>query len=159
MHQRLRIQRAGRSLFIKERKAGDHLVQAIESRGDQVLRVVTKELKGSKHGKTSVLELLKFALLFFITKVGLSEIEVSEVSVVVNGTNEEDDLGNAESRDLGKSSNTVGDGVSVDIAWDKVVLVSTGNFRDDVSNDSKHGNTSVLELSGTVLVEGFLVNV
>ena len=79
MHQRLRIQRAGRSLFVKERKAGDHLVQAIESRGDQVLRVVTKELKGGKHGKTSVLELLKFALLFFITKVGLSEIEVSEV--------------------------------------------------------------------------------
>ena len=68
-----------RNLVVNERKTGDHLVKSIESRGDQVLRVVTKELKGSKHGKTSVLELLKFALLFFITKVGLSEIEVSEV--------------------------------------------------------------------------------
>ena len=41
-------------LLVKERKAGDELVIAVEASRDVVLAVVTEELKEGKHGKTSV---------------------------------------------------------------------------------------------------------
>jgi hypothetical protein len=56
---------------LTERKSGDHVVKTIESRGDEVLRVVTEELKESKHSKTSVLKLLKLTLVLLVTEVGL----------------------------------------------------------------------------------------
>jgi hypothetical protein len=43
-----------KDLVVKEWESCDKLVKTIESRRDKVLTVVTKELKGGKHGKASV---------------------------------------------------------------------------------------------------------
>ena len=41
-------------LVVKERETGDQVVKSIKSRRDQVLRVMTEELQGGKHGKTTI---------------------------------------------------------------------------------------------------------
>mmetsp|Transcript_19482 Transcript_19482/g.35293 ORF Transcript_19482/g.35293 Transcript_19482/m.35293 type:complete len:88 (-) Transcript_19482:459-722(-) len=50
------------SLFVEEWKSGNEVIKSVESRRYQVLRVVTKEFQGGKHGKTSVLKLVKLEL-------------------------------------------------------------------------------------------------
>jgi len=145
-------------LLVKEGKSGDHLVKSIESRGDQVLGVVTKQFKNGKHGKTSMLKLLGLEILLGSSNVLLSEFEVSKDAVVVYGSNEEDDLGPAERRNGLQGGNTVGDIGGGELSGDEVV-VGTGDLGDDVSDDGELGNASVLELGGTVLVEGRLVDV
>ena len=130
--------------------------------------VVTEELKDGKHGKTSVLELIgerKYDQIHRISHVsnhetsgtylrkltllalsgikgGLASIEVSEETIVVNGTDGEEHLGPAKSGDGINGSNTMGDGCEGD-SWGNVSRESE-DFRNDVSDDGQLGNTSVL---------------
>jgi hypothetical protein len=41
-------------LLIEERKAGDQIIQTVETGLDQVLGVVTEKLQNGKHGQTSI---------------------------------------------------------------------------------------------------------
>ena len=133
------------------------MVKSIESRGNKVLGVVTKELKGGKHGNTSVLELVELTLgEFLITQLKLSGIEISEVSIVVNGSNKEEHLSPAKSRDGVDSSYSVRNIRELEARSD--LTRESVDFLDDVSNNSELGNTAVLEFAGTVLVEGGLVD-
>jgi hypothetical protein len=108
------------------------------------LGVVTEQFHGGEHSKTSVLELGKGTLLGLRSIKGrLAGVEVSEETVIVDGTNEEEHLGPSESRDGINGGNTV---------WDIGECKARGNFtretedlRDDVSDDAKLGDTAVLE--------------
>ena len=74
-----------KNLVVEEREAGDEGIQTIKSRLNQVLRVMTEELKEGKHSKASVLEFLKFAgLKLFRVKVRLANLEITKESPVVN---------------------------------------------------------------------------
>ena len=131
------------SLVVKEWKAGDEVVKTIESWGNQVLGVVTQQFHGGKHGKTSVLELGKRALLGLSSIKGwLATVEVTEETVVVNGTDEEEHLRPAEGRDSIDGGNTVwhiGEGE----AWGDLTR-ETEHFRDDVTENAKLANAAVL---------------
>ena len=145
-------------LVVKEWKTGDKVVKAIESRGHQVLGVVAEELKGGKHGKAAVLELVQLALLKLSGIKGwLASVEVSKEAVVVDGTDEEEHLGPAKSGDGVDGGNTVRDISESKAGGD---LSGEGeDLRDDVSDDAKLGNTSVLEFGDTVGIEGLLIDV
>ena len=119
---------------------------------------MAEELKGGKHGKAAVLELVQLALLKFSgVKDGLASFEVSEEAVVVNRTDEEEHLGPAKRWDGTEGGNTMWDIGESKAGGD---LSGEGeNLRDDVSNDTKHGNTSMLKLASAVLVESRLVDV
>jgi hypothetical protein len=91
------------------------------------------------------------------SQVWFSAVEVSEESVVVNGSNGEEDLCPAKSGDGIDGSNTIGD-LSAWQAWSDVPAESV-HFRDDVSNDCQLSNAAVLEFSSSVLVKGSLVDV
>jgi len=118
---------------------------------------VTEQLKEGKHGKTSVLKLLKLALLLLVTEIGLSEIKVTEDTPVVDGSDEEDDLGPAKSGDVVDGGDSVGDVVGGDSGGD-VVSEAVG-LGGDVSEDGEHADASVLELGGAVFVELLLGDV
>jgi len=49
-------------LSVQERKTGDEVVKAIETRLHQVLAVMAEQLKGGKHGKAAVRQLTVGAL-------------------------------------------------------------------------------------------------
>lgn len=119
---------------------------------------MTKQLKNGKHSKTSVLKLLGLEILLGSSDVLLSEFEVSKDTVVVNGSNEENNLSPAEGRNGLQGGNTVGDISGGELSGDEVV-VGAGDLGDNVPNDGELGDASVLELGGAVLVEGLLVNV
>ena len=122
-------------------------MHAIESWGNKVLGVVTEQFHGSKHGNTSVLEFAEDSLfgdLWF--QVWLSKFEISEESVVVDGSNEEDHLGPSESRDGINGGNSVWN-IGESESWGDVSWESEGLW-DDVSEDAKLGNTSVLYFRG-----------
>jgi len=111
------------------------VVQSIESRGNKVLAIVTEKLKSGKHGKASVLKLVKLALLKFPRlEVGLSNLEVSKESPVVNSSNEEDDLGPSKRRNGINGGYTVGN---------VLACKSRGNIKGETvglsSNVSKNG--------------------
>ena len=146
------------NLVVKEWKACDEFVHAVESGGDQVLRVVAKELQSGKHSKSAILEFLGLAPGEDVGgESGLAGLVVSEEAVVVDGTNEEENLHPAKGWDGAEGSKTMWDiregKARGDLSGESVEL------RDNVTADSKHGNTSVLELGRTVLVESRLVNV
>ena len=108
---------------------------------------MTEELHGCEHGKTSVLEFLKGTLLgLFRGKDWLSRLEISEESVVVNGSDEEDHLCPSESRDGIDGGNSVWN-IGESESWGDVSWESEGLW-DDVSEDAKLGNTSVLYFRG-----------
>jgi hypothetical protein len=146
-----------RQYLIEEWKTSDEVVKAVESRGNQVLGVVTEELHHGEHSKASVLKFRKGALLELSRlKVRLSRVEAEE-SVVVDGSDQEEHLGPAEGWNGINGSDTV---------WDSTEGKARGNvsregesLRDDVSDNSEHGNTAVLELRNTVSVKRLLVNV
>jgi hypothetical protein len=144
--------------LIEERESGDEVVKTVESSGDSVLRVVTEELEDGEHGNASVLELVELTLLELSgIELGLARVEVSKVSPVVDGTDQEDDLGPSKSRDGLKCGNTIGDIGTWNTRGD--IEGESEELGDDVSDNSELGNTSVLELSSAVLVEGVLVDV
>lgn len=131
------------------------MIVSVESRGDDVLTVVTDELEEGKHGKTSVLELRSLTLGKDIGgKVKFSGGGTVEAPVV-NGSNGEDDLGPSEEGDSINGGNSVGDVVGVELSGDEIVSETVG-LRSDVSEDGKHGYTSVLDLSKAVLVKFLL---
>ena len=142
---------------VDERKSSDHVVKSIESGLDEVLGVVTQQLKEGKHGKTSMLKFLELALVLLITEVGLSEAEVSEDTPVINGSNEEDDLGPSEGGDEIDGGDTVWDVVGGDTGCD-VVSEAVG-LGGNVSEDGEHADTSVLELGSAVFGELLLRDV
>eukprot|EP00981_Chlorochromonas_danica_P013609 scaffold6575_cov303-Ochromonas_danica.AAC.1 len=82
---------------------------------------------------------------------------MTSVSAVVDGTNEEEDLSPAKSRDGLDGSDTVRDGVEGDARSD--LARELEDLRHDVAEDSKLGDTAVLQLRLAVLLEGGLVNV
>ena len=122
---------------------------------------MTEKLKNGKHGNASVLKLVELKLgKVLISKLksrGLSLLEVSKNSPVVNGSNEEDDLGPSKGRDGINGGNSVGNILACKSRGN--VEVETGNFLNNVSYNGKLGNTSVLKLGSTVLSEGLLINI
>ena len=125
--------------------------------------------KDSQHSGTSVVQLnIKLAGLFFRVFDVTSEPSNSVVSVILGGrhpgqfnkSNEKEDLGKSSRRDSGNTGHSswdvrelqvVGRGdVSVE---DDVVVVDNG------SNNSSHGNTSVLALDSSAAFEGLRLSV
>ena len=119
---------------------------------------MTKKLKNGKHGKMSMLELIKLMLLKLCRgKVWLALQEVSKEAIIVHSSNGEEHLGPAKRRNGINGSDTIRD-----VCEGKARGNLTGpveDLPDDVADNSKLGNTSVLELSGMVLVKSLLVNV
>jgi hypothetical protein len=126
---------------VHERKTGDHVIVSIESRRYEVLRVVTKEFKDRKHSKTTMLEFLKSTLLFFSLEVGLSNIEISEPSADINGSNEENNLCPSKSRDCVDSGNSIWYISACDSGGD--VESPAEELRDNVSNNSELSDTAI----------------
>ena len=146
------------SLVVKEGKASDQVVQAIESGLDQVLRVMTQKLKNGELGQTSVLQLVELEFLKVVLSNGVfARFKVSKEAIVVDGSNEEENLQPSKGRDRREGSNTVGYIGKLETRSN--LSGETVDFLDDISDNCQLGNTSVLELSGTVEIEGFLVNV
>jgi len=119
---------------------------------------MTEQLKESKHSKTSIAEFIHLELLNIILSNWLhAEFEASKESIVVSGTDQEEDLQPSKSRDGINGSNTIGDfrawKTRGNVEWETV------GFRGNVSQHSQHAHTSVLEFGSTVGVEGFLINV
>ena len=84
-------------------------------------------------------------------KVGFSNFEVTKSSRVLDGSNKGDDLGPSQSRDSGNGVKAIGD-----ISEFKSVCNITReavDLGDNVSDNAKHGNTTVLHFGGTVKVE------
>lgn len=104
---------------------------------------MTEELKDGKHGKTSVLKLLKSTLLVLALKVGLSQVKVSEPSADIDGADSEDDLGPSKSGDGVDGGNTVGDIGTGDSRGD--IESPAEDLGGDVSDDGELGNTSVCD--------------
>jgi hypothetical protein len=143
--------------LVEERKASNEVVKAIKSRGHQVLGVVTEELKNGEHSNASMLKLGEGALLELIRVEGrLSRIKAEE-SVVVDGSDQKEHLGPAEGWNGINGSNTVGDSTEGKARGN--VSREGENLRDNVSDNSEHGNTTVLELGNAVSIKRFLVNV
>jgi hypothetical protein len=145
------------SLFVNEGKSGDEVVKTIKSGGDEVLGIVTEEFQKGKHGKTSVLEFVQLELLHISSNCVLSEIEVSQETIVVGGANGEEDLHPSKSGDGVNGSNTV---------WYISEFEARGNFSREadefghnVSDHTQHADTSVLNFGHTVRIKGLLVNV
>ena len=82
---------------------------------------------------------------------------ISPITYVVDGSDEEEHLGPAKSRDGVDGSNTVGHISELEARGD--LTREAEDFRDDVTNDSKLSNASVLQFRLTVLVKCGLVNV
>jgi len=87
----------------------------------------------------------------------LASVEVAEVAVVVDGTNQEEHLRPAEGRDSGDGGDAVGN-VGEGEAWGDLSREAE-DLGDDEADDSELGDAAVLELAGAVLGEGLLVNV
>ena len=135
---------ANHSLVVEEWKSSDEVVKTVESWGNQVLRVVTQQFHGGKHGKTSVLELGKSALLSLSrVKVWLAAVEVTKETVVVNRSNEEEHLGPAEGRDGIDGGNTVWDIGEGKAGGD--LTRPTEHLWYDVSDHAKLSDTAVLQ--------------
>jgi len=72
------------------------------------------------------------------------DIEISEEAPVVDGSNEEEHLGPSESRNVAQGSYTVTDGFGSNSAIQVEAVVESVKLGHDVSDNSKHGNTTVL---------------
>jgi hypothetical protein len=130
--------------LVKEWKSGDEVIESIKSRRHQVLGVVTQQFQDGKHGNTSVLEFGEGSLRGdFWGQVKLSELEVTKETVVVNGSNEEEHLGPAKGRDGVQGSNSVRNICAGKTRGD--LTRESEEFWNNISNNSKLGNTSVLK--------------
>ena len=139
---------------VEERKASDEVVTRVHAT-DNHLGVVSQELEGCNHGKAAVVELLGGELLELLSGLLLSStVTELEGSPVVNSTDQEDHLQPAKGRNGLDGSNTVRDGGEGDARGD--VSRELEDLRDDVADDSKLGNTAVLKLSSSVLLEVLL---
>ena len=143
------------NLVVDEGKASDEVIVTVKSRLDKVLRVVTDELKEGKHGKTSVLKLSGLTLGKDIIGQVKNSGRGGEPSVGLNASNEGDDLHPSKEGDGVNSGDTVGDVAGAQTIGGEVISETVG-LRGDVSEDGKLGDTSVLELSKTVGIEGLL---
>jgi hypothetical protein len=141
---------------VQERQSSDQVL--LNSR-HKILGVVAEELHGCEHSKPPVVKLLVLSLLELLLALALrlSELEVAQKAVVVNGTDQEDHLQPAESRHSLDGSNAVGDGLKGDARSN--VSGEFKNFWHDVPKYGQLGNASVLELRSAVLVKGSLVDI
>lgn len=148
---------AAKYLVVDEGESGDEVVKTIKSRLGKVLAVVTEKLEDGEHGKTSVLKLSGLTL----DEDVIGEVELSSggavEAVVLNASNKSDDLDPSEEGDSVDGGDTVGDIVGAEAIRGEVVSESV-SLGGDVSEDGKHANTAVLELSKTVLVELLLAD-
>ena len=117
--------------------------------------VVVEQFHNGNHGKTSVLEFLGLTLdKDFLGKVGFTDSKGPETL----GLDESDDTEHLSGSDSGedvKGVESVGDirkGSSVEIDITRPAV----EFRDYVSDNGKHGDTSVLELDRSPALEVFL---
>lgn len=125
---------SGQDIVVEEGEArdqfGEAIVQLSSAEGD--VAVVTEQLQKGQHCQAAVLEFRKLTLFQFLgVEVGVG-IGEKEVSVVVNGTNQEKHLGPSQGRNGIDGLDSVGDGVGADFSGDEVV-VSTGEFGDHVT--------------------------
>ena len=116
---------------------------------------MTDELEEGKHSKTSVLKLGSLTLGQNIIGEVKDTGGGGEPSVSLNGSNESNHLGPSSEGDGIKGGNTIGDIVGAELSWDQIVTESVG-LGGNISENGKHGSTSVLELSKTVVVEFLL---
>jgi hypothetical protein len=110
---------------------------------------MTKKLKNSKHSKTSVLKFLQSTLFFFSLKVGLSNIEISEPSAHVHGTDEENNLCPSQSGDGVDSGYTVWYIGAGDSRGD--IESPAEELGDNVSDYGELGDTSVYEIENYIV--------
>ena len=142
---------------IEERETSDEVITLVHATNEH-LRIMAEKLKDGDHRKATVLELLHLELSELLSGLALAlGVSKDKDSPVVNGADEEEHLQPAEGGDSLNGGDTIGDGgegeARSDIARESVHL------RHDVSNDSKLGNTAVLEFSGSILVELSLIDV
>ena len=105
---------------------------------------MTEKLHGGKHGKTSVLELRKRALLSLSSvEVWLATVEVTKETVVVNRADEEEHLGPAEGRDGIDGGNTVWNIGEGKAGGD--LTRPTEHLWHDVSENAKLAHAAVLQ--------------
>lgn len=84
-------------------------------------------------------------------EIGLADLKVTEVSVEVDSADKEKDLCPSRGRDRRNGVKAVGD-IGERQAKGKIAGEAV-DFLEDVSEDSKLGNTSVLEFDGAVTIE------
>lgn len=117
---------------------------------------VTEDLHDSKHGNTSMLELLEHTLFHCLV------IQVRDSTVVPKSTlkfdvaDHEENLGPTGGRDSGDGTESVRDVSEWDTGGDDAR--ETKEFLGNVSADGELGNTSMLDLGSAVLVESRLAD-
>jgi len=121
----------------------------------QSLGVVTGQFEEGQHSKTSVLEFLCLALeVFFGFQVQVADGEATEVSGGLDDSNGPDNLQPSQQWNGGNCGVSGGDGVEGDAGGD--VTGEVVGLGGDVSQNSQHADTSVLQFGQSVLVESFL---
>ena len=126
--------------LVEEGKTSDEVRKSIVQFSATVghVAIVANEFGNGKHGQTSVLKFRGLTLgSNFRVESGHTGFEGSQVTIVVNGTNEEKHLEPAKGGDGFDGLDTVGDSISVGATGDEVV-VSTGELGEDVSENSQH---------------------
>ena len=105
----------------------------------------------------NLLKFLKLAFVRLVAKIGHTTSVGTEVTVVIDSANGEENLSPSQGRNGIKGSDAVGDFR----AWKtrRNVPGEAEKLRDDVSNDSQLSHTAVFQLARAVLVERRLVNV
>lgn len=132
---------------------------------------VDHKAEDAHHGSTTVVELNRTLAQFgggiksvpAEVNVAIAEVarELSARDVLhetkLQESNEDDDLGNSSGADGGERGNTVGD-ISESLSREVDVTRQTdSSFLNEVSKNSKHGNTAVLELDVSEAIEFLFV--
>ena len=117
---------------------------------------MTEKFQSGKHCKTTILEFVELELLDVTTDRLLSNVEVTKDSVVVDSSNQKENLGPSEEGNRIDGGDTVGNVRELEARSN--LTREAINLLDHVSNNCQHTNTSVLELRGPVLIKSFLRN-
>lgn len=119
---------------------------------------MTKKLQESQHRKTSILQFIKLELFqVWLANWFFANVEVSKEAIVVSGANEEEHLQPSKGWDCFNGSDTVGD---IGECYTRSDFTrETEDFWNNVTDHSKHADTSVFELGSTVSFKGLGINV
>ena len=105
----------------------------------------------------NLLEFIELKFLNITADSFLANVKVTEDAIVVDSTNQKENLGPAKEGDSINGGDTVGD-IGKFEARGNLARESV-DLRNNVSKDGKHANTSVLELGSAVNVERFRIDV
>lgn len=135
--------RTRQDIIVEEREASDQVREAIIQLSVAVdhVAVVTEQLEETQHGQASVREFRNLAAFHFGRVQFRVGFGVEQVSVVVDGTNQEEHLGPTQGRDGFNGLDSVGDVIRRKLSGNQVV-VGTAEFGPDVANLSRFVNQS-----------------